>query len=819
MESLSRESDVIFSGTGVVTAAGDGIGACMDRMMKGESFMRASREWDSTGCNTDYYGEVQLSNAELRSRIARKLRSERFIPLERGELLFLNALEEALAAAELDLDAVDRSRVALLGGTSLSGFTNLEKAWRRHLLEGAPPDLAAFLAYPLNVLLDRAAYEFGLSGPRLLFSTACSASLHPVIWASHLLDRGEADIVILAGADPLSMISMVGFSCLRSVAKVSSTPFSMGDPGVSIGEGAGVIIMERLANFRRRSQREVSSFLAGAWGNSDAYHPTASDPMGVSIRQCLEESLKDVESGPATLSLLVAHGTGTLHNDKVESRAIQQVGNLHGSLKTTSLKSMIGHTLGASGCVELALLIEAMASKVALPTANFGEGRPGCGLDVVRNTGIDFPADIGIKSAFAFGGNNVTVSLTRRQTPKPRKPVAYSDDPVVITGVGMLGAYGDVSDWELVRDLALGKSALRDIPAVSGFHSAKTSSRAALFEDADLAEACEKHRIKDHRKLDRISRLATIAAQKCLKHSGLAVRQGNAYSVGLISGTSTGHLASVARFYSDFTAKGPAYADAGLFPNTVVNAHAGYITIQLRIKGYTTVLTQGNVSGAAAVDLAVRTLRAGVSKMVLAGATSEYSLMYHRALIDTGLVDDVFLPYRQSSLGNCLGDGSVFLALERREDAELRGARILGEVTHSELGFVPCLPSTFRFESNPLTPMLSRFAQARPVSCLLGDGNGFAAAGRWESDAFAAAVPGARIRSFTSQLGYSTGVNTVTGLAVACLARDLARQAPASAERGEIEAVEGLAAAIGDAPVATCISEGGGAALIGLGLA
>lgn len=810
---------IVFSGTGVVTAAGDTVALNMSAMMKGESFMNPAKAWDSKGCHTDRYGEVMLSNDELRARIRGQRSTERFIPFERGELLFMKALEEALESAGLDLASMDRSRVGLLAGTSLSGFTNLERSWRRHLLEGTVPDRRALLAYPLNVLVDRVACEFDLSGPRYLFSTACSASLHPVVWAEHLLDRGEVDVVIVGGADPLSLISMVGFSCLRSVAKLSSTPFSMGDPGVSIGEGAGVVVMESLGHFRTRSQSRPAGFFSGAWGNSDAYHPTASDPMGTGIRRCLEESLRNVQSeGSPLRTLVVAHGTGTMHNDKVESRAIQQVAALKEETKVTSLKSMIGHTLGASGAVELALLVRAMEVGVALPTANFGERRPGCDLDYVENTGIEYAADVGVKSALAFGGNNVTVALTRNEAQTRRKPVSYGEQPVVVTGIGFLSGYGDIADLDLLRAIAAGRSSIRDVAPAKAFSSETIAKRASILDDSALAALCERHRIKDFRKMDRLSRIATLAAQSCLKSSGFVVRQGNAYDIGLISGTSTGHLESVGSFYTEFTQKGCEFADAGLFPNTVVNAHAGYITLQLRLKGYTTVVTQGNLSGAVALDLAVRALRAGTCSMMLAGATSEYSPNYHRALVETGMAHDSFLPYGPDSLGNCLGEGGAFLALERRDDAIARGARILGTIDDVKLGFAPAPPSTYRPRRNPLSPLLRSLADRRQPSSVLGDGSGFRPAAKIELDALRESMPGVAVRTFTGALGCATGVGLLSSVAIACMARRAIADAAGPVEGEGLAEVAAMADSIGNTPVCTCVAEGGAAAAVSLEL-
>jgi 3-oxoacyl-[acyl-carrier-protein] synthase II len=806
---------IVFSGTGVVTAAGLSVAQNMLAMMNGESFMSPAQAWDPKGCHTDRYGEVLLTNDELRERIRGRLATDRLIPYERGELLFMVALEDALASAGLDLGSVDRSRVALLVGTSLSGFTNLERSWRSHHLEGAVLDRKSLLAYPLNVLVDRVACEFDLSGPRYLFSTACSASLHPVVWAEHLLDRDEVDIVLVGGADPLSLISMVGFSCLRSVAKLSSTPFSMGDPGVSIGEGAGVVVMERVGHFRARRGTPPPGFLSGSCGNSDAYHPTASDPMGTGIRRCLDESLQNVQVEAGTRAFVVAHGTGTMHNDKVESRAIQQIAALKGETKVTSLKSMIGHTLGASGAVELALLVRAMEEGVALPTANFGERRPGCDLDYVENKGIAFTADVGVKSALAFGGNNVTVALTRNEATTRRKPVLYDDQPIVVTGLGFLSGFGEIAERDLLLGLASGKTSIRDVEPAKAFNGETTSRRAAILDDVELAGMCERNRIKDYRKMDRLSRIATLAAQWCLKDSGFVVRQGNAYDIGLVSGTSTGHLESVGTFYTDFTMKGCEFADAGLFPNTVVNAHAGYITLQLRLKGYTTVVTQGNLSGAVALDLAVRALRAGTCSMMLAGATSEYSPNYHRALVETGLVHDSFVPYGTQSLGNCLGEGGAFLALERRSDAIARGARILATIDDVKLGFAPAAPSTFRARKNPLAPLLRGLAERKQPSSVLGDGSGFRPAARMETDALEKELPGVPVMSFSGALGCATGVNLLSSVAIACMARRNATD-PSNAALEGGSRIEDFSRSIGDSPVCTCVAEGGAAGTVSM---
>lgn len=755
---------IIISGSGVLTSAGLSLSENWERMLRGESHIKPSRRWDASALRTQNFGEIYLSNQELREGLTGKLRSDRVIPYERGELLLFAALEEALKSAELDLGTLDPSRVGILVGTSLSGFTNLEDDYRNYVLKGEPIGNKSFLAYPLNVVADRIGYEYNLKGPRLLFSTACSASLHSVFWGQQLIDSGDVDVVLACGTDPLSLISMIGFSCLRSVALDACSPFSETDPGVSIGEGAAVAILER-EDFRNRSKNRPI-YLAGVSGNADAYHPTASDPMGTGISSCIDQSLENVETnGPC---LVVSHGTGTPHNDVVETRAIKQSKKIGRENKVTGLKSVFGHTLGASGVLELVFLEKSLREGLALPTANFTTPRACCDLDYVTGEAQQYAAKHGIKNALAFGGNNMAVALSHE---KPKKSSFNVDhgDAIAITGISMINGYGSLNPEEILQRIASGESGIREMSELFGFRGEGSSESVSKVDDECLERLCKENKIRNLRNLDRISRLSVLSSQSALKNSGYKVNNANASRVALISGTSSGPLGSVRDFYHMCIEKGNQYADAGLFPNTVVNAHAGHIGVQLRIKGYTTVITQGNASGLASLDLGCHLLHSGKADIALVGSTTEYSSDYHKALIDLNAISDKQSPYEFDNNGYVLGEGSTFFCLEKLSHAKRRGAHIYGVIDDVAMNSTPVLPSTYRFQRNPFFDIHHAHFDGAEPDVLLGDGIGISKPGKLEVDFAKEMFPGVPLTSTSPYFGNVPGVNLFNNIALYCV--------------------------------------------------
>ncbi len=756
----------VISGIGTVTSVGRDTQGIWEKATKGEIGIRPVQQWDAKGCNTDRFGEIELTNDALQSLLPSTLYSQQILPYERGELLFVKAFEEAINDAGFNREALCEKRVGIFIGTSLSGFTTLEREYTEYLKKGTPPSIQSFLVFPINTVADRLAYEYQLKGPRFIFSTACSASLHSVVWARTFLEAGEIDVAVLGGTDPLSLISMAGFSSLQCLAKTSASPFSTTDAGISVGEGAGVLIMEKEEDFAKRSSRQYYGIISGCAGTSDAYHPTASDPTGLTIKECITQALSGIDEINTKKVYIMAHGTGTQHNDVVETRAIRMIPNVP-KLKVSSLKGTFGHTLGASGTIELALLCKSLNEEKCLPTANFSLERPGCNLDYVKNKSISYPFDVGVKNAFAFGGNNLTVSIVKDKSIIKEREKPEEED-IVITGIGMLTGFGSLSPEEMVAKVSQGENCIKKIHPIQGFRRKKTIRKAAIIETETLKQICLKKRIKNYRKMDRISMVAVVTSGDALRDSGLKISSKNNLRVGLISGTSTGPLESITNFYTDVINKGTEFANASLFPNTVINAHAGYINMEFNIKGYTTVVSQGNISDLTVMDLAVKAINSGQCDAVLVGATAEYSSEYHRALIDLGSISDEYRIYDDRTNGYILGEGSVFFVLERKSSALQRGARIYSTIKKVYLSGDPVLPSTPRYEYNPLVNLFEKhFAeQKREPSLIYGNGIALKPLNVLEAKAVEGCFPEVPLLTYTEQFGHIPGVNSFVNLAM-----------------------------------------------------
>lgn len=766
--------NMLITGLGVISAAGKNLQENWQWMLGGRSAIAPLTQMQTPGLTTDMAGQIADSNEALLASLARFPGSHAKLPLERGEILLYKAFEEAIADAGICIEKLSQKRVGLLLGTSLCGFTNLENEFvekargRRKFLS-----LASYFTYPLNTVIDRLAFDFNLNGPRFLFSTACSASLHPVIAAEHLMRTGRIDLAIIGGTDPISRISLAGFSLLKSLAKQQCAPFSETDYGILIGEGAAVLILETETALKARDSWRSYAAIVGSDGTSDAYHPTASNPTAESIRRCIANAVASIKNNDDFEgAAIMAHGTGTAHNDRVEARALANI-DLLKSGRVSALKSIIGHTLGASGAIELAMLAYSLRAGRLLPIANFSTPRQGCDISLVTTSESSDGAMIGIKNAFAFGGNNVCVAISNNPHIEMLAETASTDAPegdsIAVSGIGIVSAY-DIYDLQALRQAMLeGATAIKQIPAVESFNGRPwLGAHAAVIDENKLHRFCVERRIKTYRKMDKISRMACAAASSALADAGYKVTSSNTYETGLVATTGTGPLASVGQFYTDIINKGVRSTDANVFPNTVVNAHAGYASLELRIKGYTTVIAQGASSFFAGMTLAANLLTSGRCRAVLLGATSEYSTFYHKALLDIRHVNrhGIQKIYDEESCGNIPGEASVFLVLERASHAAQRGAAPYCFVERIGLEMLPAFPTAFLSDPNPLEVLFKRDIKSIPQpDIIFGDGNGLRQPGRMEAQAVAACFSEIPLAATSEYFGYAPCASTALNLA------------------------------------------------------
>jgi 3-oxoacyl-[acyl-carrier-protein] synthase II len=336
------------------------------------------------------------------------------------------AAAEALADAALDLEQEDRARIGVILGTDLGGMParsagyealhhpyrqrgpEAERAWKTLLLDSFICSVA-----------DQLALHHQLYGTTLVVSTACSAGIHALGIGADAIRRGDAEVMLVGGVDPLSEMPQAGFGVLRSLASDGIRPFDRERDGTVLGEAAAVLVLESEAHARRRGAR-VRAEIAGYGSSTDAYHMTRPDDTGRGPARAMAMALADAGVAPEEIGYVKAHGTATPANDVIETRALKLVLGERTRVPVSSVKSMIGHSLGASGAVEAVAAILALEGQFLPPTLHLEHPDPECDLDYVPLRSRPHAFETVLANAFGFGGNNASMVFRRGDAPGSR---------------------------------------------------------------------------------------------------------------------------------------------------------------------------------------------------------------------------------------------------------------------------------------------------------------------------------------------------------------------------------------------------------------
>jgi 3-oxoacyl-[acyl-carrier-protein] synthase II len=324
----------------------------------------------------------------------------------------LLALGEALAESRLDLASVERERIGVAIGSSTGGMPETECFYESRLRSRRVGRLRAqLLATAVAAPGDLIATAIGALGPRLAPSTACSSSAIAIAMGMHWIRQGRADVVLTGGADALCRLTFTGFHALQALAPEPCRPFDRRRQGLSLGEGAGILVLESERHARGRGA-SVQGEIAGAGLSCDAAHPTAPHGESRGAVQALSLALADAGVRPGELAYLNAHGTGTQQNDAGEAQAIGRIcGPVTQGIAVSSSKGLIGHLLGAAGAVETIVTVLAMQESLAPPSVGLAEPDPACDLDLVMGRGRALDIPVAASNSYGFGGNNCTLVL------------------------------------------------------------------------------------------------------------------------------------------------------------------------------------------------------------------------------------------------------------------------------------------------------------------------------------------------------------------------------------------------------------------------
>jgi len=396
---------VVVTGIGVVSPVGIGRERFWSRLLEGVSAVGPVRSFDT--------GRFRVHNgAEVRD----------FDPAEhlpagspsrgRASQMAAAAARMALLDAGFEPAAVAPERAGVAMGTTSGEPVEVERfddLWLEGAFDRIGPEFIGL--YPSHVIAAAVAEEVGFEGVNAMIPAACAAGNYAVGYALDALRRGRADVMLAGGADAFSRITYTGFARLGAVAPDVCRPFDRNRQGMIPGEGAAVLVLERLEDARARGARPFAE-VAGYGLSCDAHHMTAAHPGGDGLARAMLAALADAGAAPAEVDYVSAHGTGTPTNDKLETLSMRRVfGDAAGGVPVSSIKSMIGHTMGAASAFESAVCALAVATGRVPPTINFEEPDPECALDCVPNAARELPVRLALNNAAAFGGNNASVAF------------------------------------------------------------------------------------------------------------------------------------------------------------------------------------------------------------------------------------------------------------------------------------------------------------------------------------------------------------------------------------------------------------------------
>lgn len=398
---------VAVTGLGLVTPVGAGRDEVWEGLLAGRSGFAPVESFDTRAFSVHLGAEVRNFHPEPHVR--------RLDPgaLGRASQLAIAAARMALEDAGLDAGALAPERAGVAMGTTSGEPREVERFDDRYLAGELDRVGAEFISlYPCHMIAAHVARELGFAGPNAMFPTACAAGNYAIAHAMDVLRAGRADLMLAGGADAFSRITYTGFARLGAIAPERCQPFDRNRKGMIPGEGAAVLVLEPLDRAVARGAR-IYAELAGYGLSCDAHHMTAAHPEGDGAARAMQRALADAGARPEEVSYISAHGTGTPTNDRLETLAVKRVfGEAARRTPMSSIKSMIGHTMGAASAIEAAVCALAVAEDRIPPTMNLDEPEDD-GLDYVPNRARDTQVRLAMNNAYAFGGNNASVILRK----------------------------------------------------------------------------------------------------------------------------------------------------------------------------------------------------------------------------------------------------------------------------------------------------------------------------------------------------------------------------------------------------------------------
>jgi len=402
---------VVVTGLGVVSPLSCRVDELWAKILDGESGIHPIRLFDTTDFKINFGGDIYdwdpvdyLPSKELK-------RVDRFTQFA------IVAGTDAIQDSGLSLSDEPPYRCGVILGSGIGGLLEIESQVERLVTKG--PDRVSAFTVPkmmLNAAGGNLAIRFGLRGVNYSVATACASATNAIGSAMQSIQHGEADVMITGGTEAaLTPMGLSSFQNMKALSKriddpaAASRPFDADRDGFVLSEGAGILVLEELEHAQQRGAN-IYCELLGFGGSCDAGHITQPDEQGAGAAQAMALALKDAQIPGDAVDYINAHGTSTPLGDKAETQAIKIVFQEHARhLSISSTKSQLGHSLGASGGIELVLTVKALRHRIVPPTINLQTPDPDCDLDYTPNEPKERALSVAMSNSFGFGGHNASV--------------------------------------------------------------------------------------------------------------------------------------------------------------------------------------------------------------------------------------------------------------------------------------------------------------------------------------------------------------------------------------------------------------------------
>ena len=395
----------VVTGLGVVTNIGVGIHEFWENLIDGKSGIRRIEYFDTQELPTHFGGEI-----DTRTLVPHL--PDFSYKLGATSRYALLALQLALADSQLSVNGITSKNIAVSMGTTMGEIQNLEYLNALNV-KGNFDSVSKFrmTGYPASEIAHNVSRLLGISGQSMMFTTACSAGNYAVGKSLDEVLSGKSDLAIAGGVDTISRLNYIGFSRLFAMAPEMCQPFDKDRKGMMVGEGAGMLVIESLNHALNRGAHiyaEIEDYALSC----DAHHMV--EPSMQGVKKCMRKILRNNSMNPNDIDYICCHGTGTLANDRTESQAIYEIFYKNGkNVPASSIKSMMGHTMGAASAIETIACCLAIKHDIMPPTMNFFTNDTDCPIDCIPNKARSAKLMNVINNSFAFGGNNASLLLCK----------------------------------------------------------------------------------------------------------------------------------------------------------------------------------------------------------------------------------------------------------------------------------------------------------------------------------------------------------------------------------------------------------------------